>query len=288
MNKKQSFIKSIKKNISQSVYQALIEDLGKEIDINFDITTSLLQTNHNVSASVFTEEDGILCGQTWFEEVFQQINNSIKIRWYISDGEKINKNQLICNIYGPVKSILVAERTALNFIQSLSGISTQVKVYTDLLKKTNIKLRDTRKTIPGLRYALKYAVLCGGACNHRLGLFDSILIKDNHIKYAQSITNLIKTAKINYPNLPIETEVENLEEFQEALNARSDIIMLDNFVYRDIIQAVNINRNRAILEVSGNITKDNLLKFASIGIDYISIGKLTKDMRSLNFNMHFD
>uniref|UniRef100_A0A1B0C147 Quinolinate phosphoribosyl transferase C-terminal domain-containing protein n=1 Tax=Glossina palpalis gambiensis TaxID=67801 RepID=A0A1B0C147_9MUSC len=192
MNKKQSFIKSIKKNISQSVYQALIEDLGKEIDINFDITTSLLQTNHNVSASVFTEEDGILCGQTWFEEVFQQINNRI---------------------------------------------STQVKVYTDLLKKTNIKLRDTRKTIPGLRYALKYAVLCGGACNHRLGLFDSILIKDNHIKYAQSITNLIKTAKINYPNLPIETEVENLEEFQEALNARSDIIMLDNFVYRDIIQA---------------------------------------------------
>uniref|UniRef100_A0A1A9UK97 Nicotinate-nucleotide pyrophosphorylase [carboxylating] n=1 Tax=Glossina austeni TaxID=7395 RepID=A0A1A9UK97_GLOAU len=253
-----------------------------------DITSSLLEQNNNTVANVFTQEDGILCGKIWFEEVFQQIDDSIRINWYLSDGEKIKKNQLLCNIYGPIQSILAGERTALNFLQTLSGVSSTVKSYVEILKKTNVKLKDTRKTIPGLRHALKYAVLCGGAYNHRMGLFDNILIKDNHIKYSQSIKRLVNIAKSNFPDLPLEVEVENLEEFKEALNAKSDIIMLDNFSCQDIIKAVKINKNKAILEASGNITLNNLIEFASTGVDYISIGKLTKDVKSLDFTMHLD
>lgn len=288
MIKNKSFIKKIKKNIFLSVKNALIEDLGKEVDVHSDITSSLLMHNHNTVANVFTQDAGVLCGTKWFEEVFEQIEKNIKIHWYVSDGDKIKKNQLICNIHGPVQAILIGERVALNFLQTLSGVSTQVTSYVKLLKKTKVKLRDTRKTVPGLRYALKYAVLCGGACNHRMGLFDSILIKDNHIKYSRSIKDLVNVAKLNFPHLPIEVEVENLEELQEALDAKTEIIMLDNFSYQNIKKAVKINQNKAILEASGNITKHNLVHIASTGIDYIAIGKLTKDIKSLDFTMHLD
>ncbi|BAC24470.1 nadC [Wigglesworthia glossinidia endosymbiont of Glossina brevipalpis] len=285
---KKKIIKQIKKDINNIVKSSLEEDLGKSININFDITSKIFKENKLIKSNIYTKENGVFCGKMWLEEVFYQIDNNINIIWKVSDGDELKKDQLICIIQGPIKCLLAGERTALNFIQTLSGVSSKVKKYIEIIKNTKTKLRDTRKTIPGLRSSLKYAVLCGGAENHRFGLFDGILIKDNHIEYIGSIKKIINMTRLYFPKSKLEIEVRNIKELKEAITSKADLIMLDNFKYEDVIKAVIINKNQSILEASGNINKKNLLKFASTGVDYISLGELTKNIKSLDLTMNID
>ncbi|AKZ66041.1 carboxylating nicotinate-nucleotide diphosphorylase [Candidatus Palibaumannia cicadellinicola] len=283
--KKELFIR-IKKYIPFIVNFSLKEDLGGVINIESDITTKLISENSKSNAVIITRDNGIFCGKNWFQEVFKQLGNNVSINWQVADGDVIEANQILCTLYGPTRILLIGERTALNFIQTMSGVASQVKYYSDLLYQTNTKLLDTRKTLPGLRTALKYAVLCGGGNNHRLDLTDAFLIKDNHIIAAGSITNAVAQAKIISTSIPIEVEVKNFKELVEALAAQVDIIMLDNFSNQNISQAIAINKQQAALEISGNITLNNIKEYALMGIDYISVGALTKNVRALDLTMY--
>ncbi len=277
----------MKRDTSFTVAQALREDLSGSVNPERDITAQLLPANKQGSAIIITRESGVFCGQRWLNEVFIQISNQVKVRWQVSDGDHVNANQILCHLIGPARALLTGERTALNFIQTLSGVATEVRHYAELLSGTQTYLLDTRKTLPGLRTALKYAVLCGGGTNHRLGLSDAFLIKENHIIACGSIKNAVEKALRKNLDVPIEVEVESIDELQEALAAGASIVMLDNFTVEKVYQAVEKTQGRASLEVSGNVTKEMLRTYAETGVNYISVGALTKNIIALDLSMRF-
>jgi nicotinate-nucleotide pyrophosphorylase (carboxylating) len=274
-------------DIPQAVSLALREDLGGDVDPNKDITAQLLPEGHLSHAVVITREDGIFCGKRWVEEVFIQLGGDVTVKWHVKDGQKVTANQPLFELDGPSRVLLTGERTALNFVQTLSGVASEVSTYVDLLEGTNTQLLDTRKTLPGLRTALKYAVLCGGGSNHRLGLSDAFLIKENHIISSGSIRQAVEKAFWLHPDVPVEVEVESLDELEQALKAGADIIMLDNFDVEQMRRAVALTAGKARLEVSGNVTKETIREFAQTGVDFISVGALTKHVRALDLSMRF-
>ncbi|MTB66311.1 carboxylating nicotinate-nucleotide diphosphorylase [Providencia sp. wls1943] len=266
---------------------ALKEDLGQIIDYKRDITGQLLNEEAQATARIITREDGVFCGQKWLEEVFYQLGNKVKVDWKVQDGDKVSPDQVLCEMQGPSQILLTGERTALNFVQTLSSVSTVTAKYVAFLEGTRTKLLDTRKTIPGLRSALKYAVLMGGGYNHRLGLSDAYLIKENHIISAGSVSQAVSLARQAHSDVPIEVEVENLDELLQALKAQADIIMLDNFTTDMMKDAVVLTDGKAALEVSGNVTDKTIREFALTGIDFISVGALTKHIQALDLSMRF-
>ncbi|WGO84257.1 carboxylating nicotinate-nucleotide diphosphorylase [Arsenophonus apicola] len=286
--RKEQLLERLHQDIPANVTFALQEDLGGSINIESDISGQLLAKNQLAIAKIITREDGIFCGMRWVEEIFKQLNQSVQLRWQVSDGDKIKSGQILCTIEGDAHILLIAERVALNFLQTLSGVASKTASYVEILQGTDVKLLDTRKTIPGLRAALKYAVLCGGGFNHRLGLFDAFLIKENHIIAAGNITSAIKKARSAHTNVPIEVEVENINELIEAVEAKADIVMLDNFTLPMMKEAVMIAKGRVALEVSGNITLKTLKEYAKTGVDYISVGALTKNITAIDLSMRLN
>ncbi|MBA2654616.1 MAG: carboxylating nicotinate-nucleotide diphosphorylase [Gammaproteobacteria bacterium] len=269
-------------HVRRAVTLAIDEDVGTG-----DITAQLLQSNKIVAAEIITREAAVMCGAPWVEEVYRQLDPGITIKWLVEDGQKIAPTQLLCTLQGPATSLLTGERIALNFLQTLSGTATTTRRFVERLQHSKTQLLDTRKTIPGLRNAQKYAVQCGGGNNHRLGLYDAYLIKENHIIACGSITQAIDTAKVLHPGKTVEVEVENLTELEEALTAGADIVMLDNFEIASIDEAVKITKGRAKLEVSGNVTEERLPEIAATGVDFISVGSLTKHVRAVDLSMRF-
>ena len=267
-----------KNEITENVKKALEEDIGTG-----DVTTDLIEPHTIAEASLISRDNAILCGIDWFNEVFNQLDNSIEIKWNAQDGDEIKKDENLCVLNGPANSILSGERTAINFIQTLSAVSTNVATFVSRIKNTKTKILDTRKTIPGLRYAQKYAVTIGGAINHRQGLYDEVLIKENHILASGSIEKTIKKAKEK--KLPITIEVENLDQLEHALKTDVDRIILDNFTPPNIYKAVTITKGKIKLEASGNTTLNNVHIMAGTGVDYISIGALTKNIEAVDFSL---
>ena len=266
--------------VDEQVRQAIAEDLG-----DGDITAALIAPGTQAQARVITREAGVLCGRPWVDEVFRQLDPGVAVTWHYQDGDQIAPNDCLFELSGSARSLLTGERTALNFLQLLSGTATLCQDYAQLVEGTGVRLLDTRKTVPGLRLAQKYAVACGGCHNHRLGLYDAFLIKENHIEACGSITAAIQRARETAPGKPVEVEVENQPELAEALAAGADRIMLDNFDNSALRAAVEENAGRAELEASGGITRDTLRGVAETGVDYISIGALTKDVRALDLSM---
>lgn len=274
---------SLQEDITRIVTETLREDVG-----DGDITAELIPADQRSSATIITREDCVMAGQAWVNEVFAQLDKSVLITWHANDGDMVKANSTLFELAGSSRSLLTGERAALNFLQLLSATATVSLRYASQVKHTSVKLLDTRKTIPGLRTAQKYAVTCGSCYNHRIGLFDAFLIKENHIAACGGITQAITTAKKNHPSKPVEVETENLEEFHEALNANADIIMLDNFSLDDMKTAVEFNKNngsKAKLEASGGITQNTLVPIAETGVDFISIGALTKDCKAVDLSM---
>ncbi|MBS0848488.1 carboxylating nicotinate-nucleotide diphosphorylase [Citrobacter sp. JGM124] len=286
-HRREELLERMTLDIPRAVSEALREDLGEDVNPDNDISAQLLPADSHSHAVVITREEGIFCGKRWVEEVFIQLDKRVELTWHIDDGDEITPNQPLFELQGPARILLTGERTALNFVQTLSGVASEVRSYVKLLEGTRTRLLDTRKTVPGLRTALKYAVLCGGGSNHRLGLSDAYLIKENHIIASGSVREAIEKAFWMHPEVPVEVEVESLEELTEALNAGADIIMLDNFDIEQIRQAVAIARGKTRLEVSGNVTKETLRTFADTGVDYISIGAITKHIRAIDLSMRF-
>lgn len=280
-------------DVSRAVRAALLEDLGDALttldqpDASADITAQLIPAERISSARVITREAGVFCGQPWVDEVFTQLGSEVKVEWLVQDGEHLSPNQELFRLHGPARLLLTGERNALNFVQTLSGVATLTARYVAELEETGCRLLDTRKTIPGLRSAQKYAVTCGGGKNHRIGLFDAYLIKENHILACGGIAGAIQEARRLNPDKPVEVEVESLTELEQALTAGADIVMLDNFDLAMMREAVAINQGRAKLEVSGNVTLETLAEFAATGVDYISVGALTKHVRALDLSMRF-
>ncbi|WP_429038776.1 carboxylating nicotinate-nucleotide diphosphorylase [Aeromonas veronii] len=282
-------------DVSRAVRAALLEDLGDALttldqpDASADITAQLIPADRMASARVITREAGVFCGQPWVDEVFlqlkAQLGGEVKVEWLVQDGEVLSPNQELFRLHGPARLLLTGERNALNFVQTLSGVATLTARYVAELEGTDCRLLDTRKTIPGLRTAQKYAVTCGGGKNHRIGLYDAYLIKENHILACGGIAEAINEARHLNPGKPVEVEVESLAELEQALAAKADIVMLDNFDVTMMREAVAINQSRAKLEVSGNVTLDTLAEFAATGVDFISVGALTKHVRALDLSM---
>jgi nicotinate-nucleotide pyrophosphorylase (carboxylating) len=265
-----------------TVALALAEDVGAG-----DLTAALIPEATQAEATVISREQAVLCGTAWFDAVFQQLDANIVTDWRAADGDRIAPDQGLCVLSGPARALLTGERTALNFLQALSGTATLARRFADLVAGTGAVILDTRKTLPGLRLAQKYAVRCGGCQNHRIGLFDAVLIKENHIMAAGSIGQAIATARHLHPDVTIEVEVESLVELEEALAARPDIVMLDNFDLATLAVAVRIADRQVKLEASGNVNFDTVRPIAETGVDYISIGGLTKDVRAVDFSMRF-
>lgn len=274
-------------DIKVSVTNALKEDLGGAVDLSLDVTAQLIPDDAINEATVITRELGVFCGKDWVEEVYRQLGGRVEITWFVKDGDVIKPNQELFHLKGHARTMLTAERTTLNFVQTLSGVATEVHKYVEAMGDTKTHLLDTRKTVPGLRTALKYAVTVGSGHNHRIGLFDMYLIKENHIMACGSITAAIAKARELKPNTKVEVEVENLTELREALAAKADIIMLDNFQFEDMIEAVKITNGQAKLEISGNVNLETIGKYASTGVDFISVGALTKNVRALDLSMRF-
>ncbi len=271
------------RDIDITVAHALSEDIGSG-----DITAGLIDTSHVSEAEVLTREQAVICGQDWVNEVFSQINPTTVLKWMIQDGDQVPADTVLCRIHGKTQSLLTAERTALNFLQTLSATATRTNRLVQLVSHTDVNLLDTRKTLPGLRLAQKYAVMTGGGQNHRIGLFDAFLIKENHIAASGSIENAIRKARRLSPGTMLEVEVENLDELRLALKSSPDRILLDNFSLADIRQAVIEAGQSVELEASGGIESDrNLIAIAETGVDYISIGALTKHCRAIDLSMLF-
>jgi len=270
-------------DVTAAVRQALEEDVGSG-----DVTASLVAADARVSASLVCREPAVLCGTAWFDETFRQLDEDIAVRWQARDGDTVTSGDVVCTLTGPAAPVLTGERTAINFLQLLSGTATTARSYADAVAGTGTRVLDTRKTLPGLRLAQKYAVRCGGCTNHRIGLFDAVLIKDNHIASAGSIAAVLAAARRENPDLSVEVEVTNLAELDEALDGGADVVMLDNFERGDIAEAVKRARDRAELEISGNVAIEDLAALAATGVDYISVGALTKNVRAIDFSMRFD
>lgn len=273
--------------ITRAVADTIKEDLGGTLDVAADITASLIPEDAHNKATIITREHGVFCGQSWADEVFKQLGGEVTITWHVQDGDKVEPNQVLCSLEGPARALLTGERNAMNFIQTLSGCATATSIYAEKIQHTQCRLLDTRKTIPGLRSALKYAVACGGGFNHRIGVFDAYLIKENHIIACGGIEKAISKAKELNPGKPVEVETESLEELSQAIEAGADIIMLDNFTKEMMREAVKINAGRAALENSGNITLDTIAEYAETGVDYISVGALTKHLKAMDLSMRF-
>ncbi|MEN8802503.1 MAG: carboxylating nicotinate-nucleotide diphosphorylase [Thiogranum sp.] len=276
-------LEALQAQIEEDVRRALDEDLGSG-----DITAQLIPEDPIWNATVYTREPAVLCGRNWFDAVFKHLDDRVEIRWCAADGEAIVPQQVICTLNGPARCLLSGERTALNFLQTLSGTATLANTCAKRVEGLNTRVLDTRKTIPGLRRAQKYAVRCGGCHNHRMGLYDAFLIKENHIAAAGSIENAINTARALNKELAVEVEVENRQELEQALLAGADRIMLDNFTPEEIRQAVALTGRRAELEASGGIALDTLRQYAETGVDYVSIGALTKHIHAIDLSMRFD
>ncbi len=266
--------------VQRNVRAALEEDVGSG-----DITAALIAPGTLATARVITREDGVLCGQAWVDAVFAQLDADVDIEWLRQDGQSISAGDLLFTAHGAAASLLTGERSALNFLQLLSGTATTCRRYADLVSGTAVRLLDTRKTIPGLRDAQKYAVRCGGCHNHRSGLYDAFLIKENHIAACGSIAAAVEAAQKYAPGKLVEVEVESLAELEQALATTCDRVMLDNFSLEQIAAAVTLASGRVELEVSGNVTEGTLLAIAQTGVDYISIGALTKDCKALDLSM---
>jgi nicotinate-nucleotide pyrophosphorylase (carboxylating) len=276
----------LKVSIGATVATALAEDVG-----DGDLTARLVDADAVVGATIIARESLTLAGQPWVDEVFAQLDNKVVVDWYVGDGQTAEADDVICKLVGPARALLTGERTALNFLQTLSSTATITASYVKAVEGTGARILDTRKTLPGLRLAQKYAVACGGGMNHRIGLFDAILIKENHIKSAGSIAAALQRASDLDADVLIEVEVESHDELLEALNAGATRILLDNFTLQDLKQAVESNRDygyvAAELEASGNITLESIRKIAGTGVDYISIGALTKNVNAIDFSMLF-
>jgi len=266
--------------VAHNVRAALAEDIGSG-----DITAALIARGERAQARIISREEGVLCGGPWVEEVFRQLDATIAIEWQHRDGDAIVPGASLCTLAGPAAAILTGERCALNFLQLLSGTATLCRHYADGVAGTGTRLLDTRKTLPGLRVAQKYAVRCGGCHNHRMGLYDAFLIKENHIAACGGIKTAVTAAREHAPGRPVEVEVEDIAQLAQALKAGADRIMLDNFDLDQLREAVALTDGRAELEASGNIQENTLLPVAQTGVDYISIGALTKDCRALDLSM---
>ena len=294
-----SQLAKLEQDITATTTWALKEDLGAFYSeyacAEQDITAMLIPENEHAVATIITREDCVICGVAWVNEVFKQLDASLsctakqetKITWFVKDGETVKANTTLFELEGNARTLLTGERAALNFLQTLSGTATLTSQYVQELQGSNTKLLDTRKTLPGLRSAQKYSVLCGGGVNHRIGLFDAFLIKENHIAACGGIAQAVATAKKNHSDKTVEVEVESMDELQQALNAGADIIMLDNFTPTMIEQAVVATRNKAKLEVSGNMTIEILREYAKAGVDFISSGALTKNVHAIDLSMRF-
>ncbi|HEX5361357.1 MAG TPA: carboxylating nicotinate-nucleotide diphosphorylase [Fluviicoccus sp.] len=272
----------LESSITQNVRMALEEDIG-----HGDITARLIPETHTAQARIISREPMVLAGTPWVDRLFQTLDSAVELHWQARDGDLIQPDVPFLLLKGPARSLLTGERAALNFIQTLSGTATKVRELVGLLGGTQCRLLDTRKTLPGLRIAQKYAVSIGGGHNHRLGLFDAFLIKENHIMAAGGIAAAVNAARKIAATAPVEVEVENLKELAEAISAGADIIMLDNFSLPDLREAVQITRGRAKLEASGNMSADNLRIVAETGVDYISMGSLTKSVTAIDLSMRF-
>lgn len=274
---------SLVPHIRINVSAALKEDIR-----DGDLTAQLIAHTQTASASIVSRQEAVLCGTLWFEECFFSLDPNCEIRWSVKEGETVKPNKKICKVQGNARALLTAERTALNFLQTLSGTATLVRHYVDAVAGLNVKIMDTRKTLPGLRMAQKHAVGIGGGYNQRIGLFDGVLIKENHIAAAGSISSVLEQAfRITPPGIPIQIEVETLKQLDEALNAGAKLILLDNFSLVDLRTAVTHAAKRAELEASGNIDLDNVRIVAETGVDRISIGALTKDVKAADLSMRF-
>ncbi len=270
--------------IRQQVRLALHEDIGPG-----DLTAALIPDDAQTVARVISREQAVISGCSWFDEVFRQLDENIRIGWSVVDGDTVSDNQLLCTVAGNAATILTGERTALNFLQTLSAVATRTRRYVDAVSPLEVNILDTRKTIPGLRLAQKYAVACGGGVNHRIGLYDAVLIKENHIMAAGSITKALQKARSQIPaDTEIEIEVESLEEMNEALQAGAGRLLLDNFSLEQLTEAVTLNQGRARLEASGNVNLQTVRSIAQTGVDDISIGELTKNIEAVDLSMRFE
>lgn len=286
---------NLENEILRNVNEALTEDLGADFQaslkhssnfISLDLTSSIVDRRKTGKASVIAREDAIFCGRLWFEKVFENLSEEINIRWEVVDGDKLENKKILCEIDGPIWAILAGERTALNFIQTLSGTATRTFQIVKLLSNSPTKILDTRKTIPGLRLAQKYAVACGGGKNHRLGLYDEILIKENHIAAVGSVEKTLSRIKKRFPNKLIEIEVEDLNQLKRVIKAGADIILLDNFSTTEILKAIKVINNKAKIEISGNINAGNIPELTTLGVDYISVGAITKHISAIDLSMN--
>jgi nicotinate-nucleotide pyrophosphorylase (carboxylating) len=269
--------------IEANVRRALLEDVGTG-----DITAQLIPAERLAKATVISRDAAVIAGTAWVDSVFRQLDQRVAVHWQVADGERVKPNQALFHLEGPARSLLTGERSALNFLQMLSGVATRSQHYADMVADTQVKLLDTRKTLPGLRLAQKYAVTCGGCHNHRIGLFDAFLIKENHIAACGGIAEAITAAHKIAPGKPVEVEVESLDELQQALDGGADIIMLDELSLDDMREAVRLTAGRAKLEASGGVTDATLRMIAETGVDYISIGTLTKDVKAVDLSMRTD
>lgn len=270
-------------DIERTVRWALEEDIGSG-----DITAELIPADKQATATIITRERATICGRPWVDEVFHQLDPLVKLDWHVSDGDQVEPNQLLVTLHGRARSLLTGERTALNFLQTLSGTATTAHEYAQLVKGTDIKILDTRKTLPGLRTAQKYAVRCGGCHNHRIGLYDAFLIKENHIAACGGISNAIAKARELHPGKPVEVEVETFDELNQALAAKADVIMLDNFSDDDAIKAIALVNKKASVEISGNVSEEHFKALRQIGPDFVSSGSLTKHVRAVDLSMRIN
>jgi nicotinate-nucleotide pyrophosphorylase (carboxylating) len=268
--------------IRSDVARALAEDVGSG-----DVTASLLPKDRAAHARVVIRETAVLCGSAWFDEVFRQIDPETRVNWHARDGDRVSPNQVLCEIDGRARSLVTGERTALNFLQTLSGVATRTRTFVDAIAGTKATILDTRKTLPGLRQALKYAVRCGGASNHRMGLYDGVLIKENHIAAAGGIGPALRQARQVAGNVPIQIEVESIAQLNTAIEAGAKVILLDNFDLAGLREAVKLTAGRAALEASGGVNLDTVRAIAETGVDRISIGSLTKDVCAVDLSMSF-
>ncbi|MDH5377844.1 MAG: carboxylating nicotinate-nucleotide diphosphorylase [Gammaproteobacteria bacterium] len=266
--------------LEKEVRHALEEDVGSG-----DITAGLIPEDKRCKAKLISREHAVIAGRPWFDKVFERVDPRVQIQWHLDEGDAVSAGALLCSLNGPARSILTAERTALNFLQTLSGTATSVNEYVELLKGTRTQLLDTRKTLPGLRHAQKYAVRVGGGVNHRIGLYDTVLIKENHIASAGSIQAAVDQARAQGKSDFIEVEVEDLQQLEEALTAKVDRVLLDNMGVAMLRKAVEQTRGRADLEASGNIDQDNIRDIAATGVDFVSLGTITKNLRAIDLSL---
>lgn len=264
--------------------QALIEDLGQTSN---DPSAALIAENKILQAEIICRQAAVICGRPWFDEVIHQLDHSIKIDWRVNEGDQVNANTVICCLRGSARHLLSAERSALNFLQTLSATATQTHQYVDRIADSKARLLDTRKTLPGLRLAQKYAVRCGGGCNHRIGLYDMIMLKENHIIAAGSIVKAVAQAKNQFPNIEIEVEVETLNELEQALDADVTRILLDNMDLETLSSAVKLTAGKTPLEASGGVELKTIRDIALTGVDYISSGAITKHVQAIDLSMRF-